>query len=97
MRPEVGTQAQFKKKKPPKTYHYDSSLSPTLVWDAKSPTREQGEALIKQILDADKLEEANKGKWGQSRLNESRMPSLIRNSILIESDRMPSSAVCLAG
>ena len=47
MRPEVGTQAQFKKKKPPKTYHYDSSLSPALDWDAKSPAREQGEALIK--------------------------------------------------
>lgn len=58
MRPEIGTQAQFKKKKPPKTYHYDSSLSPALVWDAKNPAREQGEALIKQILDADKLEEA---------------------------------------
>ena len=28
MRPDVGTQAQFKKKKPPKTYRYDSSLSP---------------------------------------------------------------------
>ena len=58
MRPEVGTQAQFKKKKPPKTYHYDSSLSPELIWDAKNPAREQGEALIKQILDAEKLEEA---------------------------------------
>src|SRR5882762_3016034 len=32
MRPEVGTQAQFKKKKPPKTYRYDSSLSPSLDW-----------------------------------------------------------------
>jgi adenine-specific DNA-methyltransferase len=30
MRPEVGTQAQFKKKKPPKAYRYDSSLSPAL-------------------------------------------------------------------
>lgn len=58
MRPEVGTQAQFKKKKPPKTYNYDSSLSPELVWDAKNPAREQGEALIKQILAAGKLEEA---------------------------------------
>ena len=28
MRPEVGTQTQFKKKLPPKTYKYDSSLSP---------------------------------------------------------------------
>ncbi len=58
MRPEVGTQAQFKKKKSPKTYRYDSSLSPALDWDAKNPTREQGEALIKQVLDAKSLEEA---------------------------------------
>ncbi|TKB72872.1 MAG: site-specific DNA-methyltransferase [Nitrospira sp.] len=58
MRPEVGTQAQFKKKKPPKTYRYDSSLSPALDWDAKSPSREQGEQLIKQVLDAKSLEEA---------------------------------------
>jgi adenine-specific DNA-methyltransferase len=58
MRPEVGTQAQFKKKKPSKTYRYDSSLSPALDWDAKSPAREQGEALIKQVLDAKSLEEA---------------------------------------
>ena len=49
MRPEVGTQAQFKKKKPPKTYRYDSSLSPALDWDAKNPAREQGEALIAQL------------------------------------------------
>ena len=47
MRPEVGTQAQFKKKLPPKTYRYDSSLSPALDWDGKNPAREQGEALIR--------------------------------------------------
>ncbi|WHZ21915.1 MAG: Putative DNA methylase [Nitrospira sp.] len=58
MRPEVGTQAQFKKKKPPKTYRYDSSLSPALDWDAKNPAREQGEALLKQVLDAKSLDEA---------------------------------------
>lgn len=58
MRPEVGTQAQFKKKKSPKTYRYDSSLSPALDWDAKNPVREQGEQLIKQVLDAKSLEEA---------------------------------------
>ncbi|MCS6304046.1 MAG: site-specific DNA-methyltransferase [Nitrospira sp.] len=58
MRPEVGTQAQFKKKKSPKTYRYDSSLSPSLDWDAENPTREQGEQLIKQVIDAKSLEEA---------------------------------------
>ena len=49
MRPEVGTQAQFKKKKPPQTYRYDSSLSPSLEWDAQNPAREAGEALIRKI------------------------------------------------
>jgi adenine-specific DNA-methyltransferase len=58
MRPEVGTQAQFKKKLPPKTYRYDSSLSPALDWDGKNPAREQGETLIQQTLDATTLEEA---------------------------------------
>ena len=36
MRPEIGTQASFRKKKPPKTYRYDSSLSPTLEWDGQT-------------------------------------------------------------
>ena len=51
MRPEVGTQAQFKKNKAPRTYRYDSSLSPALEWDGKNPAREAGEALIKEIAD----------------------------------------------
>jgi adenine-specific DNA-methyltransferase len=51
MRPDVGTQAQFKKKKEPKKYSYDSSLSPTLEYDGQNYAREQGEALLKQILD----------------------------------------------
>lgn len=49
MRPDVGTQAQFKKKKPPATFRYDSSLSPALDWDAQNPAREQGEAAIEEI------------------------------------------------
>lgn len=49
MRPDVGTQAQFKKKKPPKTYRYDSSLAPEMQWDEQNPAREQGEALIAEI------------------------------------------------
>src|SRR5205807_2861423 len=43
MRPEVGTQAQFKKKLPKKQYRYDDSLSPALDWDGQNPAREQGE------------------------------------------------------
>lgn len=57
MRPDVGTQAHFRKKKPPQTYRYDSSLGPELQWDA-NPAREEGEALIAQIEKADKLEDA---------------------------------------
>ncbi len=58
LRPDVGTQPQFKKRKPPQTYKYDSSLSPALDYDGQNPVREQGEMLIKQILDAKKLDEA---------------------------------------
>lgn len=58
MRPEVGTQANFKKKKAPVTYKYDSSLSPELNCDGQNPAREQGEALIKRILEAKTVEEA---------------------------------------
>jgi adenine-specific DNA-methyltransferase len=60
MRPEVGTQAQFKKKKPPVTYRYDSSLSPALDWDGQNPAREQGEAALRHILKAESLEEAKR-------------------------------------
>ena len=56
LRPDIGTQAQFKKKKPPITYRYDSSLSPELNWDAQNPAREAGEFLIKCIDEASKLE-----------------------------------------
>jgi adenine-specific DNA-methyltransferase len=58
MRPDVGTQAQFKKKLPPKKYRYDDSLSPSLEWDGQSPARERGEALIREILDAKTIEDA---------------------------------------
>lgn len=57
LRPDVGVQAQFRKKKPPKTYRYDTSLSPLLEWD-EQPAREQGEALIDRIANAESLEEA---------------------------------------
>jgi adenine-specific DNA-methyltransferase len=39
LRPEVGTQAQFRKKKAPVTYRYDSSLSPALEWDGQNAVR----------------------------------------------------------
>jgi adenine-specific DNA-methyltransferase len=46
MRPEVGTQSEFKKKLPPKKYRYDDSLSPVLEWDGQNAARERGEAHI---------------------------------------------------
>jgi adenine-specific DNA-methyltransferase len=58
VRPEVGTQAQFKKRKEPRTYRYDSSLSPELSWDGQNSAREKGEALLAKIQNAKTLEEA---------------------------------------
>src|SRR5947207_9664967 len=52
LRPEAGTQAQFRKKKPPKTYRYDSSLSPALDWDGENHARELGEWLLSQVEEA---------------------------------------------
>lgn len=52
LRPDVGTQAQFRKKKSPQTYRYDSSLSPALDWDGKNSAREVGEWLISIIEEA---------------------------------------------
>jgi adenine-specific DNA-methyltransferase len=51
MRPEVGTQAQFKKRKAPKTYRYDSSLDPALSWDDR-PSRVMGEWLTGRAHEA---------------------------------------------
>ncbi len=69
MRPEVGTQAQFRKKKAPKTYRYDSSLSPALDWDGQNSAREQGEALIRSILEAGSLEDAKAAADGLKALS----------------------------
>ncbi len=49
MRPDVGTQALFRKKKAPQKYVYDDSLSPALEWDGQNPAREQGEAALAEI------------------------------------------------
>jgi adenine-specific DNA-methyltransferase len=64
LRPDVGTQAQFRKKKPPQKYKYDSSLSPELQWDGGNPGREEGEQKIATALDElaqvrKKISEAN--------------------------------------
>ncbi|MGH8588216.1 MAG: site-specific DNA-methyltransferase [Gammaproteobacteria bacterium] len=55
LRPEIGTQAQFRKNRPKAQYRYDSSLSAALDWDGQNSAREEGEALIRQILEAQDL------------------------------------------
>jgi adenine-specific DNA-methyltransferase len=54
-RPEAGTQAQFKKKKAPARYRYDSSLSPSMEWDGQNAVRELGEWLLACVQEAAKL------------------------------------------
>lgn len=49
MRPDIGTQANFRKKKPPTNYRYDSSLSPVLDWDSGNRSRDLGEWLLSLI------------------------------------------------
>ncbi len=56
LRPDVGTQAQFRKRKPPKTYRYDSSLAPALDWDGQNSARELGEWLLAQIEESARLD-----------------------------------------
>jgi adenine-specific DNA-methyltransferase len=56
LRPDVGTQAQFRKKRPPKTWRYDSSLAPELQWDGGNPTREHAEWLLAAIEKAARLD-----------------------------------------
>src|SRR5438874_2539529 len=50
LRPDVGTQGQFKKTKPPATLRYDSSLSPALDWDGQNAARERAEALLAELI-----------------------------------------------
>jgi adenine-specific DNA-methyltransferase len=68
MRPEIGTQAQFRKKKPPKSYRYDSSLAPELQWDEQNPAREEAEGLLKQITEATTLDQAKAAAAGLTRM-----------------------------
>ena len=55
LRPDAGTQAQFRRKRQPKTYRFDSGLSPALDWDGQNSARELGEWLIAQISEASNL------------------------------------------
>ena len=53
-RPEVGTAPRFRDKRPPKTYRYDSSLSPALDWDT-NPAREIAAFLLRCMEEASAL------------------------------------------
>src|SRR5580704_7526828 len=68
MRPEVGTQSEFKKKLPPTKYRYDDSLSPVLEWDGQNAARERGEARIAKAEAG--LSEARKKLNGKSETKE---------------------------
>ena len=55
LRPDIGTQAQFKKIKKPAKYRYDDSLDPSLNWDGQNSNRALGEWLLQTISEAAKL------------------------------------------
>jgi hypothetical protein len=55
MLPDVGTQAQFKKRKPLKTYSYDTSLDLALSWDASNGNRGLGEWLLARVTETASL------------------------------------------
>ena len=55
---DVGVQPQFKKRAAPKTWRYDSSLSPVLDRDGRNPARERGESLTRKVLEAKDLSAA---------------------------------------
>jgi len=50
-RPDAGVEAQFSNRKTPRTYRYDSSLAPELVWD-ENGEREFAEWLLNLIAEA---------------------------------------------
>lgn len=51
LRPDVGVEAQFSHRKPPKTYRYDSSLAPELAWD-ENGERPFAEWLLNLVAEA---------------------------------------------
>ncbi|MFZ4579689.1 MAG: site-specific DNA-methyltransferase, partial [Myxococcota bacterium] len=69
VRPDAGTQAQFKKRKAPKKYRYDDSLAPQLQWDDQAG-RAAGEVLLRQILEAKSLPEAQAAAAALKRLGQ---------------------------
>ena len=56
IRPEIGENPLFRKKKPPQKYRYNDSLDPEMQWDEKNPARELGEWLLAKIEQASRLD-----------------------------------------
>lgn len=71
-RPEVGVQAQFRKKLPPKKYRYDPTLDPELAWN-EAPVDDEVVRLWDQAVNARTLEEA---QAALRQLNQIAAPSL---------------------
>lgn len=71
-RPEVGIQAQFRKKKPARKYRFDPSLDPELAWN-EAPVDKEVERLWDQAMKAQTLEEAHAAL---RQLNQIAAPSL---------------------
>lgn len=57
LRPDVGVEAQFSHRKPPKSYRYDSSLAPELAWD-ENGERPFAEWLLNLVAEAAEKGEA---------------------------------------
>jgi len=58
LRPDAGLQAQFNKKRMPKTYRYDSSLAPEISWDINAD-REKVETLVAKLRTSRNIEEVH--------------------------------------
>ena len=51
MRPDVGTQPEFKKKKPPVTYRYDSSLSPASTGTGRTRRGRRARLILAELAE----------------------------------------------
>src|SRR5438876_7767099 len=58
LRPDIGIQAQFKKRKEPARYRYDRSLDPQVSWDINAD-REYAESLIEKVRSATSIQDAH--------------------------------------
>lgn len=72
MRPDIGVQSQFRKRRQPKTYRFDSSLDPELHWN-DAPVDQEVADLWDAAINATTLEEA---KAALQQLNHIARPSL---------------------